>query len=97
MFLSERHDLNHIMVLSENFIALSFCKKSHNLLCQLPSVDQLIPFQLTNHRKTLLKLYLLRKIDIDLLNHYLENLIDSYIIYLYPIERHLLGHELPFQ
>ena len=58
----------------------------------MPSVDQLISFQLTNHRQTLLKLYLLRKVNIDLLNDYLENLIDSYIIYLRPIERHLFGH-----
>ena len=58
----------------------------------MPSVDQLISFQLTNHRQTLLKLYLLRKVNIDLLNDYLENLIDSYIIYLGPIERHLFSH-----
>ena len=37
------------------------------------------------------------KTNIDLLNDCLENLIDSYIIYLHPIERHLFGHELPFQ
>ena len=60
-------------------------------------VDQLILFQLTNLRQTLLKLYLLRKTNTDLLNDYLENLIDSYIIYLHPIKRHLFGHELPFQ
>ena len=60
-------------------------------------VDQLILFQLTILRQTLLKLYLLRKTNIDLLNDYLENLIDSYIIYLHPIKRHLFGHELPFQ
>ena len=45
----------------------------------MPSVDQLISFQLTNHRQTTLKLYLLRKTNIDLLSYYLENLIDSYI------------------
>ena len=63
----------------------------------MPSVDQLISIQLTNLRQTLLKLYLLRKTNIDLLNNYLENLIDSYIIYLHLIKRHLFGHELPFQ
>ena len=63
----------------------------------MPSVDQLISFQLTNLRPTLLKFYLLRKKHVDLLNDYLENLIDSYIIYINPIERHLFGHELLFQ
>ena len=52
----------------------------------MPSVDQLISFQLTNLPQTLLNLYLLRKTYIDLLNDYLENLIDSYIIYLHPIK-----------
>ena len=46
----------------------------------MPSADQLISFQLTNLRQTLLKLYLLRKTNIDLLNDYLENLIYSYNI-----------------
>ena len=41
------------------------------------SVDQLISFQLTSLRQTLLKLYLLRKTNIDLLNDYLENQIDN--------------------
>ena len=63
----------------------------------MPSVDQLILFQLTNLCQTFLKLYLLRKTNIELLNDYLENLTDSYIIYLHLIKRHLLGHELPFQ
>ena len=63
----------------------------------MPSVDQLISFQLTNLRQTLLKLYLLRKANINLLNYYLKNLIDSYIIYIHPIKSHLFGHELPFQ
>ena len=63
----------------------------------MPSVDQLISFQLTNFCQTVLKLYLLKKTNIDLLNGYLENLIDSYIIYLHLIKRHLFGHELPFQ
>ena len=63
----------------------------------MPSVDQLISFQLTNLRQTLLKFYLLRKTSIDLLNDYLKNLIESYIIYLHPLKRHLFGHELPFQ
>ena len=63
----------------------------------MPSVDQLISIQLRNHGQTILKLYLLRKTDIDLLNDYLENLIDSYIIYLHPKERLLFSHELPFQ
>ena len=63
----------------------------------MPSVDQLISFQLTNFHQTLFKLYMLRNTNINLLNDYLENLIDSYIIYLHPIERHLFGHELPFQ
>ena len=63
----------------------------------MPSVDQLITFQLTNLRQTYLKLYQLRKTNIDLLNDYLENLIDSYIIYLHPLKRHLFGHEFPFQ
>ena len=63
----------------------------------MPSVDQLISFQQTNLRQILLKLYLFRKTNIDLLNDYLENLIDTYMIYLYPIKRHLFGHELPFQ
>ena len=62
----------------------------------MPSVDQLISFQLTNLCQNLLKLYLLRKTDIDLLNHYLENHIDSYIIYLHQIRKHLYGHELSF-
>ena len=57
------------------------------------SVDQLISFHLTNLRQALLKLYLLRKTNIDLLNDYLENLIDSYMIYLHPIERYSFGHE----
>ena len=61
------------------------------------SVDQLISFQLTNLHQTLLKLYLLRKANIDLLNDYLKNLIDSYIIYLHLMKRHLFGHELPSQ
>ena len=63
----------------------------------MPSVDQLISFELTNLRQTLLKFYLLRKTSIDLLNDYLKNLIESYIIYLHPLKRHLFGHELPFQ
>ena len=63
----------------------------------MPSVDQLISFQQTNLRQILLKLYLFRKTNIDLLNDYLENPIDTYMIYLYPIKRHLFGHELPFQ
>ena len=62
----------------------------------MPSVDQLISFQLINHCETLLKLCLLRKANIDLLHDYLKNLIDSYMIYLHLIERHLFGHELPF-
>ena len=57
------------------------------------SVDQLISFQLTYLRQPLLKLYLLRKTNIDLLNDYLENLIDGRVVYLHPIERHLFGHE----
>ena len=63
----------------------------------MPSVDQLISFQLTNLRQILLKFYLLRKTSIDLLNDYLKNLIESYITYLHPLKRHLFGHELPFQ
>ena len=63
----------------------------------MSSVDKLISFQLIDLRETLLKLYLLRNRNIDLLNDYLENLIDNYIICLYSIERHLFGHELPFQ
>ena len=63
----------------------------------MPSVDPLISFELTNLRQTLLKLYRLRKTNIDLLNDYLQNLIDSYVTYLHPIKRHLFGHELPFQ
>ena len=63
----------------------------------MPSVDQLLSFQLTNLCQTLLKFYLLRKTNIDLLNDYHESLIDSYIVYLHPIKRHLFGHELPFQ
>ena len=62
----------------------------------MPSVDQLISFRLTNFRQKLLKLYL-PKANIDLLNDYLENLIDIYIICLHPRARYLLGHELPFQ
>ena len=58
----------------------------------MPFVNQLISFQLLNRHQTLLKLKLLRKTNIDLLNDYLENLIDSYIIYLRPIERHLFSH-----
>ena len=61
------------------------------------SVGQLISFQSTNLLQTLLKLYLLRMTNIDLLNDYFENLIDSYIIYLHPMKWHLFGHELPFQ
>ena len=63
----------------------------------MPSVDQLISFHLTNLCQNFLKLYLLRKTHIDLFNNYLENQIDSYIMYLYLIKRHLFGHELPFQ
>ena len=63
----------------------------------MPAVDQLISFKLTNLRETLLKLYMLKKTNMDLLKDYLENLIYSYIIYLHQIERHLLGHELPVQ
>ena len=63
----------------------------------MPSVDQVISFQSTNLRQTLLILYLLRKTNIDLLNDYLEHLIDSYIMYLHLIKRHLFGHQLPFQ
>ena len=63
----------------------------------MPSVDELISFQLTDLRETFLKFYLLRNTNIDLLNDYLENLIDSYMIYLHPIKRHLLGPELSFQ
>ena len=62
----------------------------------MPSVDQLISFQLTKLRQTLLKFYLLRVfLNIDLLNDYLKNLIDSYI----PSsdKKSLFGHELPFQ
>ena len=41
VMLSERYDLNHFIVLFENLIGLSFRKKtSHDLLCQMPSVDQ---------------------------------------------------------
>ena len=63
----------------------------------MASEDQLISCQLNNPRQTLLKLYLLKKINTDLLNDYLENLIDSYVIYLHPIEKHFFDHELPFQ
>ena len=63
----------------------------------MASVDQLIKFQLINLCQTLLKLYLLRKIKIDLFNDYVENLIDNYIRYLHLIKKHLFGHELPFQ
>ena len=63
----------------------------------MPSVDQLISFQLKNLRQSLLKLYLLRKTKADLLNDYLENMIDSYLIYLLTKKRDLFGHELPFQ
>ena len=63
----------------------------------MPSVDQLISFQLKNLCQAILKVYLLRKTNIDLLNDYLKKLIDIYIIYLHPIKRHLLGHGLPFQ
>ena len=63
----------------------------------MPSVDELILFQLTDLRETFLKFYLLRNTNIDLLNDYLENLIDSYMIYLHPTKRHLLGPELSFQ
>ena len=45
----------------------------------MPSVYQLISFQFTNLGQTLLKRYLSRKTNINLLNDYLENLIDSYI------------------
>ena len=63
----------------------------------MPSVDQLISFQLKNLGQSLLKLYLLRKTKADLLNDYLENMIDSYLIYLHTKKRDLFGHELPFQ
>ena len=61
------------------------------------SVDQLISFQLTKLRQTLLKLQLSRKTNIDLLNEYLENLTDSYTVCLCPREINLFGHELAFQ
>ena len=49
-------------------------------LCQMPFVNQLISFQLLNHHQTRLKLKLLVKTNIDLLNDYLENLIDNFFI-----------------
>ena len=61
----------------------------------MSSVDQLISFQLRNLRQILLKFYLLRKANIDLLNDYLENLIDSYIIYLHPIKINLFWSLIP--
>ena len=82
-------------MISENLIALIFCNEIS--LFTMPSGDQLISFQLTNHRQTLLKLHLLRKTNIDLLSNYLKNLIDSYIIYLHPIKRHWFGQKLRFQ
>ena len=81
----------------EEFDCFKFCNESHDQLCQMFSLDQLISFQSTNLCQTLLKLYLLRKINIDLFNDYLENLIDNYIIYLHLIKKQLFGHELPFQ
>ena len=63
----------------------------------MPSVYKLILFQLTDLCQIRLKLYQLRETNKDLLNDCLENLIDSYIIYLHPIKRHLLSHELPVQ
>ena len=78
--LSGRYYLNHFIVLSRNLIVLSFCNKiSWSIVCKMSSVDQLVSFQLTNLRQTLLKFYLLRKTMIDLLNDYLQNLVDSYI------------------
>ena len=60
-------DFHHFIVLSENLI---------DLFGQMSSVDQLISSQLTNHQ-TLLKLYQLRKTNIDLKNNYLRILNDS--------------------
>ena len=85
------------MVLPEKLLLHIFVTKSHDPFCRMPSVDQFISFQLTNHCKTLLKLHLLRKTNVDLYNDYIKNLIDSYIINFHLIERHLLGHEFPFQ
>ena len=57
----------------------------------MPSVDQLIKFQLAKLHQALLKCYLLRKTNINLLNDYLKTR------YLYPKESHLFSHELHFQ
>ena len=78
--LSERKNLNRFVSAFWETYCFTFSgTKSYDQFCQMPSVDQLISFQLTNHRQTLLKLYLLRKANLDLLNDYLENVIGSYI------------------
>ena len=81
--LSERYDLNHFMVLSENLIGLSFCNKISwsvvsNAFCR--SINISVNKPSSNPCQTLLKFYLLGKTNIDLLNDNLENLIDSYTI-----------------
>ena len=47
LLLFEKTELNYLIVLSENLITLSFCN-IHDLLRQMPSVDQLISFLLAN-------------------------------------------------
>ena len=55
--LSERKNLNRfISAFWETYCFTFSVTKSYYQFCQMPSVDQLISFQLTNHRQTLLKL-----------------------------------------
>ena len=89
--LSERCDLNHFIVFLENLMVLCFCNKISCSIVSMPSVDQLIKFQLAKLHQALLKCCLLRKTNINLLNDYLKTW------YLYPKESNLFGHELHFQ
>ena len=66
----------------------------HDLLNQKLSEDRLKSFQLTNPFKTLLKFYLLKRANKDLLNDLLYSQIDSCITHFHLKEKHL--SEPPF-
>ena len=85
-------------MLSENLITLSFCNKtSWSIVSYAFCTTSINIIPINKPSSKPFKLYLLKKTNIYLFNDYLKNLIDSCIIYLHLIERHLFGHELPFQ
>ena len=93
---SERYDLNHFMVLSENVTTLSFCNKISwsivsNAFCRSINIIP-VDKSSSNPFKTLSV-----KKDKQICWMITSKTWFIVIIYLHPIKRHLFGHELPFQ